>query len=179
MVRAGLGMDAADFRVEVDARADNYVGGGYGLYFGSGSGGYYAFQIYNERYWLRSHDNASGAWTLLLGPNPSSAIRPGNLTNRLKVVRRGTTIQLYFNGQLVTQLGDSTFGRGYVGLAASGYQANFEARFDNFLLVFNATSTTPSSAGVSAHSGAAQSPIASEQTLPAREMPMDGLHRAP
>ena len=53
-----------------------------------------------------------------------SAIRIGNQTRYIKIVRQGTWITLYANEVQMGQATDGTFGRGAVGLAAGGIEDN-------------------------------------------------------
>ncbi|MCL4459851.1 MAG: hypothetical protein M1136_05760 [Chloroflexi bacterium] len=153
VVRAGHSLSTADFRAEVDARAVASTNGTYGLYFGSGDAGFYLYEVYNGQYRLERYNRSAKTWTTLTSGG-NTVIRSGNQTNRLKVVRRGTYIELYVNGLQIGSTYDSTLGSGYVGLAAGAFQANFEARFDNFLLVFDATDMTTQAVGPRAETGA-------------------------
>lgn len=142
LIRAGRSLDATDFRVEVDARAAGHTNGTYGLYFGSGDAGFYLYEVRNGQFRLARYNRPSRTWYTLISPTYWSVIRTGNQSNRLKIVRKGATIQLYANEVQVGQTTDNVLGQGYVGLAAGAYDANFDARFDNFLLVFDPNDTT-------------------------------------
>ena len=143
--RAGHNLLAGDFQVDVDTRALTLgLDGANGLYFISDNSGFYAYQIRPNSgdFALRRRDAATGNWTYILGPTTLSAIRTDGQANHLTVTRRGSSVKLYANGVLVGQASLAT-GQGYVGLMASGYQATYEARFDNFVINYAAAGTSP------------------------------------
>ncbi|MDP2659246.1 MAG: hypothetical protein Q8R28_00760 [Dehalococcoidia bacterium] len=127
---------ATDLQVEIDARAAGPTSGNYGIHFGSTDVGLYAFLVSSGQYLLGRYEFATTTWTYLINWTANSSILTGNSANRLKVVRMGSTISVYANGQQLAQVTDSTHGIGYVGPAAGGFAPNFEARFDNFLLIY-------------------------------------------
>lgn len=145
IVRAGRDLLATDFHAEVDARAAEHTNGAIGFYFGSSEAGYYVYQVHPGygMVTLRRYDANAGSWTTLINPFFHPAVRTGNQSNHLAVDRARATITLYANGEQVAQTSSDAFGEGYVGLAASGYAANFDARFDNFALVFSSANRSP------------------------------------
>jgi hypothetical protein len=137
IVRAGPGIPASDFHCEVDARSVAHVHGSYGIYFGAGDAGFYLYEVAYGLFRLLRYERWTDTWTTLIAPTQHPAIRTGNQTNHLKVVRQGTWIALYANGvQVAEQVNDGMFGQGTVGLAAGGIEDNYDARFDNFLLLY-------------------------------------------
>jgi len=66
---------------------------------------------------------------------PSNYINRGANTNRLKVVCKGSQIEVYANGYKLTTVTDTSFANGYIGLAASTFtSANAHYHFDNIKL---------------------------------------------
>ncbi len=86
----------------------------------------------NGQYFLRRWDNNGGVY--LVNPTASSAINTGdNATNRIGIaVTDNGQMALYANGQLLTQVSDSTYtGQGRFGLfVGSPNQANFTVNID-------------------------------------------------
>ena len=136
IVRAGPGNPVSDFQCEADARNAAHLNGSYGIYFGSGDAGFYLYDVAYGQFRLLRYERWTNNWATLIAPTQHSAIRTGNQTNRLKVVRQGAWITLYANGVQVGQAMDGTFGQGTVGIAAGGIADNYDARFDNFLLLY-------------------------------------------
>ncbi len=105
-----------DFGVVCREQGD---GGGYYLLI-SGDG--YAAIVKatnNEFEWLREWEE-------------TSAVRQGNVTNRLRAVCDGPTLTLFVNGQQVATTQDSSFTRGDLALTATTYEdAPTEIHFDN------------------------------------------------
>ena len=136
------GPTIGDFNAEVDVHAAAHHFGSLGLAFNASSSGSYFFYIddYYGVFTLIRYDSAASTYTSLIGWSSSSAIHTGSQTNRLKVVRRNPTISLYINDQPVGSFSDGTYGIGYVGAlatTASNEQPNYDARYDNFVLVYN------------------------------------------
>ncbi len=126
----------SNFAEYVDVRNPNNVAGRYGLAFGisQDQSSYYTFVIYPDgwyaviRYDMRT--------PVVLAEAFSPAIHPGSASNRLKVERNGGTINVYANGELLTNLTDNTYTTSlYIGLVAvSSDPANLDVRFDNFVV---------------------------------------------
>ena len=136
IVRVGPGTPVSDFQCEADARNAAHLNGSYGIYFGSGDAGFYLYDVAYGQFRLLRYERWTNNWATLIAPTQHSAIRTGNQTNRLKVVRQGAWITLYANGVQVGQAMDGTFGQGTVGIAAGGIADNYDARSDNFLLLY-------------------------------------------
>lgn len=69
---------------------------------------------------------------------PSSAIRPGNASNRLEITCSDTTITAAINGTIVATAQDSTYRAGSltIGVGARGEPVLVtEARFDNLVVI--------------------------------------------
>jgi hypothetical protein len=135
--RAGPGVQEADFQVEADARAAASTQGTAGLYFGAVNNvGFYDFEVGFGAFSPGRYDEVTPSNSVvLIQPPASSAVNQGNTSNHVKVTRKGSVITLFANGVQLAQISDSTLGFGFVGLAASSYADNFDARFDNFHLV--------------------------------------------
>lgn len=93
-----------------------------GLIFHSSHGNYYAFSIAaNGTYALMIHDAADGGKDTSIVSKPSSAIRRGpGQWNTLAVIARGSALQLYINGTLVTTAADATYRQGIIGVITNG-----------------------------------------------------------
>ena len=162
-----------NYSVEVDGRAVSHLNGAYGLIFSRTGGGYYLYWVDDGAFGLWRLDRAQGAWTTLIDWTPSAAIRPGNQVNRLRVVRQGSAIMLYANGDVVGKADDGTYISGEAGMAAGAGAADFDSRFDNFQI--NYVSTAAGQAvpqglleGASAGTGAHEEALPMEHHLPSR-----------
>jgi hypothetical protein len=129
-----------DYQVEVDGRLVSDNPGSYGMMFGLnlGEDSYegYQFLVYAPaQIYLLEKRNMDGNWNTMIDWTFNEAIKPEKDSNMLRVVRRGTDIDLYINDILLDTYVDSTFtgpGRD-AGLRAYSYEAApVEVRFDNF-----------------------------------------------
>jgi hypothetical protein len=127
-----MDLSVSNYQVEVDARPVTHLDGNLGMTFGETASGFYLFQISNGGYGLWRIANAGWSWTTLIDWTNSDAIKTGFQTNRLKVIRIGSHIALYANGQFLTATSDSTYTGSMLGLEAATGSANFDGRFDNF-----------------------------------------------
>jgi hypothetical protein len=93
---------------------------------------FYRFSISGDGYYLVSKYDGE-EWEVLSGDwTPSDAIRLGAATNLLEVVCQGATMAFYVNGELLTEVQDSTYLRGDIGLyAGSFFDPGVEIHFDN------------------------------------------------
>jgi uncharacterized repeat protein (TIGR01451 family) len=146
-----LDFGESDYRVEVDARPAGHLDGSLGLVFGGSDSGFYLFQLSNGGYgmWRIEMDIDPWIWTTLIVWTDSPAIHSGSLTNRLKVVRKGASIELYANDQLLATLSDGTYNGSLLGVEAGTVPANFDGRFDNFVVYTGNCIDTPT-AGLAA-----------------------------
>jgi hypothetical protein len=159
IVRAGHSYQASDFQVQVDARDASNTNGSVGLYFGSVTNvGYYDFEVAFGQFYLGRYDLSTNTSTSIISPTTSSAILSGNATNHLKATRSGSTITLYANGTQLAQVVDSTLGFGFIGLAATSFSPNFDARFDNFALIEAAPAVVVQSSAGRSNDGVDVSP---------------------
>ena len=67
----------------------------------------------------------------LQGKTKSDSVNQGNSTNHLKVVCRGTQIEVYVNGHHLTTVTDDSLAGGYVGVFVHTAGANAHVAFDN------------------------------------------------
>jgi hypothetical protein len=126
--------DFADFALEVDARRvsgppDNEFGvlvryqpetDEYYL-FAISSNGFYSVQKYQANEWQKLVD-----WT------ESTAILQGEVVNRLRVTGQGAKMRFFVNGEPLTQVEDTSFRSGSIGLLASANEKGGVAvAFDN------------------------------------------------
>ena len=93
---------------------------------------FYRFSISGDGYYLVSKYDG-GAWEVLNGDwTSSAAIHLGAVTNLLEVVCQGATMTFLVNGVTLTQVEDSSYSRGDIGLyAGSFFEPGVEIHFDN------------------------------------------------
>ena len=128
------GAKATDFTASVSARRTSGTSGTYGLVFGINEGWsqFYEVLIDANAFSVWRYNNG---WTPLQNWTTSSAVATGTNWNRLKVVRNGSLITVYINGQQVANVNDSTFvGLRRIGVTVESYNAGVDARFDDFSL---------------------------------------------
>jgi hypothetical protein len=108
-----------------------------GILFGldpNNSQNYYHFVVQrNDRYCIRRHNSSSG-WTDLSCATAAGFLAYPASNNHLKLVRNGSGITAYINGQFLATVSDSTYlGSLRVGLTAAAYTINnADVRFDNY-----------------------------------------------
>lgn len=124
----------SDYRVELDALPATNLYGGMGIFFGVTNSGFYLFEISDGYYSLWRNATGTWTWTALINWTQSSAVHPGFQTNRLAVDRKGSSIKVYVNNQLLGTVTDGTYKGTRVGMAVEAYSGTFDGRFDNFLL---------------------------------------------
>lgn len=123
-----------DFVIEVDAR--QVIGpedGDYGLVVRSkGESDFYLFVV-SSHYGIYSVQMCQDeTWTDLAEWTESDAVNREGEVNRLKVECLGETMRFYVNGELLTEVVDSTYRSGNVGLLAETFEAGgLVVRFDN------------------------------------------------
>jgi predicted GH43/DUF377 family glycosyl hydrolase len=128
------GAKATDFTASVSALRTSGTSGAYGLVFGIN-------ENWSEFYEVLIDANAfsvwryNNGWTALQNWTTSGAIATGTNWNRLKVVRNGSLITVYINGQQVANLSDGTFtGLRRIGVTVESYNTGVDVRFDDFTL---------------------------------------------
>jgi len=130
------GFQASDYVISVDTRNPGYIFGSYGIAFGIAQdfSSFYTFEIYPDGWFGLYRFNPSSITVLAEAYSPS--ILQGIATNHIKLVRSGTSIAAYANGQLLASVVDGTYsGMRFVGLIGFSYdQANVDIRFDNYLV---------------------------------------------
>jgi hypothetical protein len=118
----------------VTARARRMSGSGdYGIVFGitPGWSRFYALLIDPPWYAIRSYNN--GTWAALAPWSTSPYVMSGS--NALKVIRNGTSISAYANGQLLATVNDGTItGWTRVGLIVRSGGSLQDVRFDDFAM---------------------------------------------
>ncbi|MEE9615847.1 MAG: family 16 glycoside hydrolase [Anaerolineae bacterium] len=131
---ASAGREFSDFRLAVEATQvagpdDNEYGV---LVRMRDADHFYRFSISGDGYYLVSKYDG-GAWEVLNGDwTSSAAIHLGAVTNLLEIVCRGATMTFLVNGVTLTQVEDSSYSRGDVGLyAGSFFEPGVEIHFDN------------------------------------------------
>ena len=131
---ASAGREFSDFRLAVEATQvagpdDNEYGV---LVRMRDADHFYRFSISGDGYYLVSKYDG-GAWEVLNGDwTSSAAIHLGAVTNLLEVVCQGATMTFLVNGVTLTQVEDSSYSRGDIGLyAGSFFEPGVEIHFDN------------------------------------------------
>jgi hypothetical protein len=129
------GQEFADFQVEVDARqAEGPLDNNFGLLirYQPDDQDFYWFEISGDGYYSVDLRQA-GQWSTLVGWAASDAINQGiGATNHLKVVCAGNRFSFYVNDTLLTELSDSVFSSGDIGLAVGTFdEPGVVVYFDN------------------------------------------------
>ncbi|MBC7264793.1 MAG: hypothetical protein H5T64_10640 [Chloroflexi bacterium] len=134
---ATVNCSGSDLDASITARLVTGDGGAYGIAF-------HAEDTHNCMLFMVSPSQQQYALIGLSGGvgNPivtwtnHPAIRPGNTPNLLRVICRGSQIELYINNIRVRTATNATPGAGRVGLVASnvGFSGEVHAAFDNFEL---------------------------------------------
>ena len=129
-------VEFSDVIIEADA---TQVGGPdnnmYGVLFryGLDDDEFYVFAISGDGYYVLTIDGAEHTEPeLLVDWTESSVVNKGQLTNHLKVVAIGGTIQYYVNGQLLGEAQNDRLTTGTVGFfAGSNEEGGVHVSFDN------------------------------------------------
>jgi hypothetical protein len=122
----------SDFSLEIDARPIAMSGeSAYGAIFRyQWENAFYCFIITGDGYYYvvkRFNDQ----WVFLQQRTKSDFIKLGNNTNHLKVVCKGSQIEVYVNGHYLVTVTDDTLNEGYVGMTVSTTAPNGHAAFDS------------------------------------------------
>src|SRR5262249_481790 len=130
-----IGGDYADAAIEVEVSIEGPKTGVAGLMFRfQDDKNFYMYTVDSEgRYGLiRVRDQFA---TPLIDRTRSPAIKPAGQSNRLRVVTKGDTIQLYANDELVHQIKDGTFSSGKAKLVVdTSDDPNITVKFDNLVV---------------------------------------------
>jgi uncharacterized repeat protein (TIGR01451 family) len=124
----------SDFKIEVDTWPRVNLDGGAGIMFSTTDNGFYLFEISDGWYSLWRVDGVNWNWTPLIDWTYSPTVHPGIQVNRLGVVRVGSNIKIYANGQILGSVDDGTYRGTWSGMASEAYNGYFDSRFDNFAL---------------------------------------------
>ena len=73
----------------------------------------------------------NGKWMTELSKAQSAFIRGDNNTNRLKVICKGSQIEVYVNEHQLTTVTDDSFTKGYGGMIVATAEPNPNIAFDN------------------------------------------------
>jgi len=123
-----------DLVIEADARqAAGPEDGDYGIVVRSkGDSDFYLFAV-NSHHGMYSVQMSQGAvWTDLAEWTESTAVYREGEVNHLKVECLGETMRFYANGELLTDVTDTTYYSGNVGLLAETFEeGGLVVRFDN------------------------------------------------
>ena len=123
----------ADYEVEVTMRFASTVGGNGGLIVDAvDAGHHYYFALTNDGDY--SLQRLSGSTTFLIDWTAAPAFNPYPQANRIRLVRDGSVIKLYLNGEFLAMTADSSYyGGAPVGVrAATTGSPNVDVRFDDF-----------------------------------------------
>jgi len=131
----------SNFTAEVDVRAMSTVAGSCaGIMFRhtvaqDGEHSHYLFYVRSSDGAYRVRKWSLNKWIILADWTKSSYIKTGTAVNHLKVVCRGSQIEIYANGQKLTTVTDSSLTSGYVGVVVETTdQPNAHYHFDGFKL---------------------------------------------
>jgi hypothetical protein len=133
-----------DFTVEVDAKklsqgTDDAAGIIFRDQRGQGKDSFYVFWVDSKHGTYAIQKYIEDVWAPNLKDFTSSNyIQRGANTNRLKVVCKGSQIEVYANDNKLTTVIDSSLTSGFIGLAAETFtSSNAHYHFDNFKLHTN------------------------------------------
>ena len=127
------GNEFADLVIEADAvQVDGPEDGYLGLVVRySGEADFYLFAVSGDGWYVVQRSHAD-EWADLSVWTETEVVRPRGEVNHLRVECLGATMRFYANGQLLTEVTDSAYDRGNIGLlAGTGNEAGMEAHFDN------------------------------------------------
>jgi hypothetical protein len=121
-----------DFSLEIDARP-------IAISPSSSCGVIFRYQFENGFYFFMLSGDGhhfvgkrfNSQWVYLQDKTKSDFIKQGNNTNHLKVVCKGSQIEVYVNGHYLVTVTDDTFTEGYVGMMVNTTAPNGHAAFDN------------------------------------------------
>ncbi len=121
-----------DFVLEADAKL---VSGPYQTTYGvafrmKDNDNFYRFLISADGNYLMGA-RLDGTWTELQRWTRSEYVEKGNSTNHLKMVCKGSQIEVYVNGHYLTAVTDSSFDSGYIGVILDASAGNTQVAFDN------------------------------------------------
>lgn len=127
-----------DFTVEIDATPVTGTNqSGYGLIFRVPITyevpivyDFYRFLVNGNGYYLIG-TRTDGEWTILKDWTKSEFIKEGYTTNHLKVICKGSLIEVYVNGNYLTTVTDDAFANGRVGVIVDTPEPNTHVVFDN------------------------------------------------
>ena len=127
----------SDFELQAEMRlVSGPENASYGLSFRSTPQGQYAFYITNQGYFMLGYwSGETGEWSDSIAWITETAIKP-NSSNILKVVAKGSSIQLFINSKQVGSITDSNASNGKTGISLALYQAGDQAvlEVDNYSL---------------------------------------------
>jgi uncharacterized repeat protein (TIGR01451 family) len=125
----------SDYHIEVDARpAGVNSSDATALLFGATDNGFYLLEFSDGWFALYRIDTYYWDWIPLIDWTYSTAIHPGFSVNRMGVVRAGSNITIYSNGQQLGSVTDGTYQGTWLGMLSDGFSGYFDGRFDNFTL---------------------------------------------
>jgi hypothetical protein len=132
-----------DFTVEVDAKKLSQKTDAAGIVFrdqrGQGKDSFYVFWVDSNSGTYAIHKYIKDVWAPDLKDfTPSNYINRGANTNRLKVVCKGSQIEVYANDYKLATVTDTSLTNGFIGLAVETFtSSNAHYHFDNFKLYTN------------------------------------------
>jgi hypothetical protein len=128
--------ELSDFAAEVECQVvAGGVDGSCALIFAQANEvGFYKFEVFANYYRLAVI--ADGAEPLILAEGRPAPGFAASQPFRLRVVRRGSSIQAALDDQTLAALDDDTFLSGKVGVSTSSYSlaGEVEVQFDNFVI---------------------------------------------
>jgi hypothetical protein len=133
-----------DFTAEVDVRklsqgTDDAAGIVFREQRGQGKYSFYVFWVDSNSGTYAIHKYINNVWAPDLKDfTPSNYINGGANTNRLKVVCKGSQIEVYANDYKLATVTDTSLTNGFIGLAVETFtSSNAHYHFDNFKLYTN------------------------------------------
>jgi hypothetical protein len=125
----------SDFILEIDVKKlSDAAGGQYAIYFRSDGKNQYGIGFTDTGTYL-INKSSQGVTSKLQDWKPSSDIKTGKETNKLKIICKGTLVEFYANDNKLTSINDDTLRNGIIILTVgSGDPSGARYSFDNFKL---------------------------------------------
>ena len=134
------GYQVGDFRLQASAKhiVGSKTGSSWGVIFRAQDRlNYFVFRVTDNQLFTVALVDA-GEWSTIVDWTPSRAIKPYGV-NQLAVLGRGARHVLSINGEVVAEIDDDRFARGYVGLALEGYIVDEKTTIDFLDFSLNAS----------------------------------------
>jgi len=141
---SGVPVYTSDVIIEVDVQnVGTTDDNSFGAYCRGNGDSYYYMEAASDGYYKIARF-VEDKYTELVPWTATTALHAGRSVNHLRVDCVSNTLRFYANGTLLTQVRDTTFDAGYIGLTAGSFDTpGVDILFDNFSAVAPAASGSP------------------------------------